>query len=825
MGSESVSVLKFIVKAYQKQKLKFLLIFLMTFFTLLIFNISSSLKESVVNTRLDQLRDITENSQIIISAEDGSYKEFDEKIFYDLYNEDTCAYIDKQITRHYCYVEVKETKETLFLYGTDVKQQREIYDFQLESGNLDDWNEHDILISKEYAEQNHLKAGDTLTLQYGKKSETLVIKAISKSDGMFQNAYDFAITSQEFVDRIGERNGLVNRIDLTISDLKSMDEIASEMNEKLEGTGLAARAKYNLHYFNSYVTTVVLAMNLFSIFLLLLMIYMMYALFQSYVYENAGEMATLRSIGVSIRTYRRLLGLEAAFIVVLAFVCSMICTPLAIKLMGGIMFQQNTEVSLHMGVSVLKGMAVLAIAVASIYGASYKVSKVELVTLLRGEMNYQPRTFQKKRLVAAIAVMAAGAVCSFMNRRESTLVLNYVVLVSVLVSLLLLQEVFVRFYASLLEKLFSNKRKSIGLFGKQAKTALLSYLPAITMLVFVLSIAIAVLSMSKILDQAMEKMYSSADFYVTIQDKDAKQCLEVIDSCSEIESYVTEIQKNEVVLNSKITLMGLEKNIPDMNYKMVANCDSYKRFQELSKGCNVIISETLAKRWKKSEGDNITIRDKSFKITEVIQTFENMGDIAFISESAFYEIIDNFDTCVVLARASDKENLNEWKEKIQENLDQAGNATILTTEEMYKSNKRSNQIIIQGILGFTLLILLVSGVGLCSVVMINILLRQREFLIYQTIGISKASILKVSFYEAIAISVYGILNALLIQKILLSIMIEILSYYVGSLHIANSITSNIGLFVLVSVLTTTVMLGVTKKYALSDGVIEQIKVN
>ena len=80
-----MSVLKFIVKAYQKQKLKFLLIFLMTFFTLLIFNISSSLKESVVNTRLGQLRDITENSQIIISAEDGSYKEFDEKIFYDLY--------------------------------------------------------------------------------------------------------------------------------------------------------------------------------------------------------------------------------------------------------------------------------------------------------------------------------------------------------------------------------------------------------------------------------------------------------------------------------------------------------------------------------------------------------------------------------------------------------------------------------------------------------------------------------------------------------------------------------------------------------------------
>ena len=109
------------------------MIFLVTLLTLLIFNISSSLKESVVETRMEQLRDLTENSQIIISASDGTYADFDEQIFSSLFPEEDCDYIEERIARVYCNVDVKKQDTSLFLYGTDVKKQVKIYDFALES--------------------------------------------------------------------------------------------------------------------------------------------------------------------------------------------------------------------------------------------------------------------------------------------------------------------------------------------------------------------------------------------------------------------------------------------------------------------------------------------------------------------------------------------------------------------------------------------------------------------------------------------------------------------------------------------------------------------
>jgi hypothetical protein len=102
--------------------MKFFLMFGVVFLTLLISNISSSFRESVIHTRLGQLRDTTQNSQIVVSAEDGTYKEFDEAVFWkrckSAYGDD----ISNSITRDYCYVDVEGINQRLFLYGTDVNR-------------------------------------------------------------------------------------------------------------------------------------------------------------------------------------------------------------------------------------------------------------------------------------------------------------------------------------------------------------------------------------------------------------------------------------------------------------------------------------------------------------------------------------------------------------------------------------------------------------------------------------------------------------------------------------------------------------------------------
>ena len=820
-----MSKIRFILNSFKTQKMKFILIFLVTFITLLIFNISSCLRESVIDTRLGQLRDMTQNSQIVVSAEDGTYKEFDKDVFWEQYMKDHGDKITDQITRDYCYLEVEGKQERLFLYGTDVKHQDRIYEFQLESGDIENWEYNDILISSAYAKENHLKAGDTLNLKYGESPVNMKVKAISKDEGIFLNAYDFAIASTEFVDQIGERNGLVNRIDLTISNLKEMDEITNEINKKLEGTGLAAVAKYNLSYFQAYVTTVVLALNLFSIFLLLLTVYMLYSLFQSYVYENVGQMATLRSIGYSIMEYRMILCWEAFIVDLLAFLCSMGATPFALKLIGGMMFQQNTQVKLDLGILIVKGFAVLVISVVSIYMASYKVSRTPVVSLIRNHVSYQTKTFHKKRLVLAFLALFVSAAVSFLNQKEYKLIYCYVSLVSMLIAVLLFQELLIYGYSTLLNKVFRKRRKSIGLFGKQVKTTLVSYLPAITSLVFVLSIAICILSMSGMLKQAMNKMYSSSDLYMTIYSNDTKPCLDVLDERKEIEKYIVETRKSTKIEEDKVMVTSIEDGLSEEEYKMITDCDDYTCFDELQDGYKAVVSDTLAKRWKRQKGDTIAIENKTFEIVKVIKTFENMGEIVFLSEQSFQDTFTDYDTCIVLIQAAKNQNIDKLKDTIQENVDKVCDAKIMTTKEMCKSNIEANQVIINIILIFAFVILLVSGVGLCSVVIINILLRQREFIVFQTIGIQKNSILKIAGMEALAVSIYGIINALCIQRFLLDKIVELLSYYVGNLSTKQSIASGAGLFLMVLVITEGIFVGVTKKYALSDHLIEQVKVS
>lgn len=820
-----MSKFKLILNSYRSQKMKFFLIFLITFVTLLIFNISSSLKESVVDTRLKQLRDNTENSQIVISAEDGSYKPFDEKAITDLFSDKTRQCIEAQITRDYLIIEDTNTNENLFLYGTDVDHQREIYDFSLESGDLDNWTDSDIMISTEYAKAHSLKVGDKLELSLNGKKATMQIKAISQNKGMFTNAYDFGITSFGFVDNITEQEGLVNRIDITLTDLKQMDQITEKMNQELEGTGIAAVAKYNLSYYNGYVTTVVLALNIFSIFLLLLMVYMMFSLFQSYVYENVGQMATLRSIGFSIGDYRQILCLQIVFVVVFSFVVSLICTPLTIKVMGGMMFQQNTDVSMNMGLVMLKGLAVLVVAIISIYFASYQVSKAPLISLIQNNISYVGNSFHKKRFVLGVLALGITIACVLGNREQNSLALFYVGLVLILITVILFQEILIRTYGTVIEKVFRNRRGFLGLFGKQVKNTLTSYLPAVTTFVFVLAIAMSVLAMSEMLDKAMSKMYSGSDLHITVKSKELEPFTKVLDDNKNVTLYTTELRKNVTIKNSKTMIAGIKNNLSDESYEMITDSEDFETLKKLSKQHDIILSDTLAKRWKKEKGDSLVIENQSFKILDVFKTFENMGEVIYLSEDSFYDITEKYDSCIIFVKALDKENTKQLMEQIQADMDQVGEANVTTLKEMNQRNMQANQVIINAIFVFAIIIILLSGIGLCSVVMINILLRQKEFVIYQTLGITKVNILWISFCEAISICIYGILNAFIIVPFLLHIMTQVLSFYVGNLSVVYSPLQDVLLFVIMFVLIVGVILGVTKKYALSEGLTEKLKIN
>ncbi len=824
-----MSKLKLVLSAFRNQKLKFLMVFLVILLTLLIFNISSSLQKSVVDTRMGQLRELTDNSQVVVSKSDGTYAGFDKNEFLEHYlepyNESNGGMIEDFITRTYCYVGIPETEVELFLFGTDVVHQNEIYKFDLESGDISDWEQYDIMLSSEFAKEYNYQVGDAIEIQHGDAKATMKIRAISKDAGMFRNAGTFGLTSQEFLDEFAEREGLVNRIDLTLANLDEMDQFVSEMNEALTEIGLSATAKYSISYFHAYVTTVVLALNIFSIFLVLLAVYMLYSLFQSYVYENVGQMATLRSIGYSITEYRTILCMQVFTVVLFAFVCSVLLTPLAIKIFGGIMFQQNTKVVVNYGTVVWKALIVFAIAIVSIYLASYKISKTSTISLIRNNVSYQKTHFNKLRCIIAFICLGVTIGCYVFQRKEGSLYLNYTILFGISITFILFQDVLIRIYATIISRILRNRKRTLGLFGKQVKTTLISYLPAVTAVAFVLSISMVILSMMDILNTAMDKMYSGADMCMTIYDSNYDRYIEELEQYEEVDSYIVERRKKAEINDTDVIVASVADDWTVGQYEMVVDSQEAKKFQDLSEENNVIISDTLSKKWNMEKGEKLVLEEHTFSIAGVVKTFENMGEIIFISQDSFLNTWDNYDYCTVLITSKEGIDLDTLKTEMQSDLESIGDARISTIEEMSRDNKKSNQVIMKAIFAFAIIIILVSGIGLCSVVMISILLRQREFIVYQTVGIPKSSILKIGVLEALSISFYGFINAIVVQHFILKVIVEILSYYVGSLEASGNLISGVKLLAGIVVLTTVVIVGVTKKYALTEDLIEKIKVS
>ena len=99
-----MSKLKFVFFGFRNQKIKFMIVFIVTLLTMIVFNLSSSMKKSVIDTRIGQLRELTANSQILISASDGTYTAFKKEKFNEIFDASDNDYIEDYITRAYCYV-------------------------------------------------------------------------------------------------------------------------------------------------------------------------------------------------------------------------------------------------------------------------------------------------------------------------------------------------------------------------------------------------------------------------------------------------------------------------------------------------------------------------------------------------------------------------------------------------------------------------------------------------------------------------------------------------------------------------------------------------
>jgi hypothetical protein len=193
---------KFIIYGLRNHKLKFMLIFITTFITILTFNISSSFQKSVIDTRYADFRDLTLNSQIFISTADGQYGFFDPGIIDVIDKQEN---VQASLIRCIGYINSDISRELLCLLGMDIEEQRPVYDIEVISGDINNFRENDIIVSEDFAKKHGLGIGSKFYVYYGDKKESLNVKAIGAKEGFFENT--IGVTKKDIL-KIGVFEGL-----------------------------------------------------------------------------------------------------------------------------------------------------------------------------------------------------------------------------------------------------------------------------------------------------------------------------------------------------------------------------------------------------------------------------------------------------------------------------------------------------------------------------------------------------------------------------------------------------------------------------------------
>ncbi|HZP48430.1 MAG TPA: FtsX-like permease family protein [Vicinamibacterales bacterium] len=203
----------------------------------------------------------------------------------------------------------------LLVLGVDMTGDRSLRDYDLESG--DDAVVEDplvflaqpdsIIVSKEFADRNHLAAGQTVTLGTAEGDKQFTIRGVMKSSGL-TSAFggSLAIMDVYAAQKMFGRGRTFDRIDLAVKDGHTIAEAERELSQRL-GPGLQVEPPSGRgQQFESMLAAYSMMVNISSAFALFIGMFIIYNAFSIAVTQRRSEIGILRALGATRRQIRAL---------------------------------------------------------------------------------------------------------------------------------------------------------------------------------------------------------------------------------------------------------------------------------------------------------------------------------------------------------------------------------------------------------------------------------------------------------------------------------------------------------------------------------------
>jgi putative ABC transport system permease protein len=324
----------------------------------------------------------------------------------------------------------------VLILGVDMTGDRSLRDYDLESGQdavVDDplvflAQPDSIIVTKEFADRNHLTVGSALTLSTMVGDKAFTVRGIMRSGGL-ASAFggNLAVMDIYAAEQVFGRGRRFDRIDLTLKEGTAVPTGRAAIQQAL-GVGFDVEApSARGQQLESTLAVYAITMNISSVFALFIGMFIIYNSFAIAVTQRRAEIGILRALGATRHQIRNLFLVESA---ASGLMGSLLGTVLGIGLARGMVgsissmlegiygvAERAEEVSADprlLGLAI--GIGVMTSMVAAWLPARNAARVDPVQALQKGKYQVLTAGENRARRLAAALLMTAALVCLWIGR-------------------------------------------------------------------------------------------------------------------------------------------------------------------------------------------------------------------------------------------------------------------------------------------------------------------------------------------------------------------------------------------------------------------------
>jgi len=760
-------ITKYTLKSLKEKKFRTFLIILSISLSIALTFASVSLKGTLENLYMEQIKKYIGTSNIVVHA-----------------NEDSPS--------NYFRVKDAGGAEELIEYQVDIIQFSGSYNDQVNDKNVsfdikayeyedlelmnpitikeelnDEFIGKDLIIGELDAENLGLKLGDTISININESVHKFRISKIGSSDGLLRPSRNqvLIVVPKSTAEKILDKKGLSNSILIKSKDGVEVQEVIEAL--KTPYKRYEVRNPISQDEIDASINTIIVPFILMLTLVVVTSVFIIYTAFKVIVTEKLPILGTFRSIGATKRKTDLVLLKESFFYGLIGGLIGIGLGILVLKGITTIMADDPYSVS-KLKVDMVYGLPQIIVAlgmsivlsVLSALAPILKISKIPLRDVVLGniESAYKKKTV---KYFIGLFLVIISFVLPVLDLGGASMIINVLCLLTLCVGIVFLVPLFTDFMLIILDKLMTPLFGNIGFLGVKNIKDNKSILNNISLLTLGIAGILMINLISYSVGVEVLDVYNSAKFdvwyYEYGNDRDTEQRIKTVegveDTLGVYNTYGIKIKNTDYEIGSVFGINPYEY-FDYWDFPIVGDKDEI--IKNVVESRSVILSTMIRDKFDYKVGDDIILEfdksDKVYKVAGFTKTLMNNGSLAMVSENYLKKDAElKFYDDIYIKTSTDPERVKE----LLETKFTRTKPWISTLHELQVKNMEANNQIFMLLKGFSFVAMVIGIFGILNNFIVSMLSRKRNFAMMRSVGMSKSQTIKMLSVEAICSGLVG----------------------------------------------------------------------